>query len=95
MDKEGYENIKAIRSELESVYKELKTAIAARDDEKIIKDLTNALNLLEKLQEEFEKVVEEGPGEFFFYLGINYLYSTIKRIVSKTHRKARDEIVRL
>jgi hypothetical protein len=50
---------------------------------------------LEKLQEEFEKVVEEGPGEFFFFLSINYLYSTIKRIVSKTHRKARDEIQRL
>jgi hypothetical protein len=95
MDKEGYENIKAIRSELESVYMELKIAVATRDDEKIMKDLTNTLNLLEKLQDEFEKVVEEGPGEFFFYLGINYLYSTIKRIVSKSHRKARDEIVRL
>jgi hypothetical protein len=94
-DKEGYENIKAIKSELESVYKELKIAIAARDDEKTMKDLTNTLNLLEKLEEEFEKVVEEGPGEFLFYLGVNYLHSTIKRIVSKTHRKARDEIVRL
>jgi hypothetical protein len=73
MDKKGYENIKAIRSELESVYKELKIAVGARDDEKIMKDLTNTLNLLEKLQEEFEKVIEEGPGEFFFYLGINYL----------------------
>jgi hypothetical protein len=31
MDKEGYENIKAIRSELESVYKELKIAVAFRD----------------------------------------------------------------
>jgi hypothetical protein len=95
MDKEGYEHIKVIRSELESAYKELKIAIAARDDEKTMKGLINTLNLLEKLQEEFEKVVEEGPGEFFFYLGINYLYLTIKRIVSKTQRKARDEIVRL
>jgi hypothetical protein len=60
-----------------------------------MKGLINTLNLLEKLQEEFEKVVEEGPGEFFVYLGINYLYLTIKRIVSKTNRKARDEIVRL
>ena len=34
MDKEGYEHIKVIRSELESAYKELKIAIAARDDEK-------------------------------------------------------------
>lgn len=31
---EAYEIIKAIRSELESIYKELKIAIAARDDEK-------------------------------------------------------------
>jgi hypothetical protein len=60
-----------------------------------MKSLTNSLDLPEKLEEEFEKVVEEGPGESLSYLGINYLYSTIKRIVSKTHRKARDEIVRL
>ena len=33
-DKEGYENIKTTRSELESVYKELKITIAARDNEK-------------------------------------------------------------
>ena len=33
MDKEGYEHIKVIRSELESVYKELKIAIAARENE--------------------------------------------------------------
>ena len=33
-DKEGYEKIKAIKSGLESVYKELKITIAARDDEK-------------------------------------------------------------
>jgi DNA repair exonuclease SbcCD ATPase subunit len=86
MDKEGYEIIMAIRSELESVYKELKIAIAARDDKKTMKSLTNTLDLLEKLEEEFEKVVEEGPGESLSYLGINYLYSTIKRIVSKTRR---------
>ena len=94
-DKEGYENIKAIRSELESAYKELKIAIADRDKEKTMKDLTNTLDLLEKLQEEFEKVTEEGPGEILFHLGIDYLHSTIKRIVSKTHSKARNEIVRL
>ena len=94
-DKEGYENIKTTRSELESVYKELKITIAARDNEKTMKNLTITLDLLEKLQEEFEKITEEGPGEFFFILGINYLHSEIQRIVSKTHRKARDEIVRL
>jgi archaellum component FlaC len=33
-DKEGYKSIKTIRSELESVYKELKITIAARDNEK-------------------------------------------------------------
>ncbi|MFY9799053.1 MAG: hypothetical protein WAJ93_25475 [Candidatus Nitrosopolaris sp.] len=94
-DKEGYENMKTTRSELESVYKDLKIAIAARDDEKTMKDLSITLDLLEKLQEEFEKITEGGgPGEFFFYLGTNYLYSTIKRIVSKTYRKAREEIVR-
>jgi hypothetical protein len=40
-DKQGYKDIKAIRSELESVYKKLKIAIAARDTEKTTKDLTN------------------------------------------------------
>jgi hypothetical protein len=62
MDKEGYEHIKVIRSELESVYEELKIAIAARDE--TMKGLINTLNLLEKLQEEFEKVVEEGVNFF-------------------------------
>ncbi|MGB7955296.1 MAG: hypothetical protein WCF23_15055, partial [Candidatus Nitrosopolaris sp.] len=94
-DKEAYENIKATRSELESVDRELKITIAARDNEKTMKNLTITLNLLEKLQEEFEKMTEGGPGELFFNLGINYLHSTIKRIVSKTYRKTRDEIVRL
>jgi hypothetical protein len=41
------------------------------------------------------KKSEEGPGKFLFYLGINYLYSTINKIVSKTHRKAREDIERL
>ncbi|MGB6531170.1 MAG: hypothetical protein WBF33_23935, partial [Candidatus Nitrosopolaris sp.] len=50
-DKEGYENMKTTRSELESVYKDLKIAIAARDDEKTMKDLSITLDLLEKLQE--------------------------------------------
>jgi hypothetical protein len=94
-DKEGYENIKTTRSELESVYKELKITIAARDNEKTMKNLTITLDLLEKLQEEFEKITEGGPGELFFILCINYLHSAIQRIVSKTYRKARDEIVRL
>lgn len=93
-DKEAYENIKATRVELESVYKELKITIAARDNEKTMKNLTITLNLLEKLQE-FEKMTEGGPGELFFNLGIYYLHSTIKRIVSKTYRKTRDQIVRL
>ena len=83
-DKEGYKNMKTIRSELGSVYKDLNIAIAARDDEKTMKDLTITLDLLEKLQEEFEKITEGGePGEFLFYLGTNYLYSTIKRIDKK------------
>ena len=93
-DKEACENIKTIRSELGSVYKELKTTIAGRDKEKTMKNLTITLNLLERLQQEFEKMVEEGPGEFFFNLGINYLHSTIERIVSKNNRKSRDENVR-
>jgi hypothetical protein len=94
-DKEAYGNIKATRSELESVYKELEITIAARNNEKTMKNLTITLNLLEKLQEEVEKMTEGGPGELFFNLGIYYLHSTIKRIVSKTYRKTRDEIVRL
>jgi hypothetical protein len=94
-DKEGHENIKTIRSELESVYEELKLSIAARDNEKTMKNLNITLNLLEKLQEESEKMTEGGPGGLFLLLGINYLHSTIKRIVSKTYHKVRDEIVRL
>ena len=59
-----------------------------------MKNLTISLDLLEKLQEEFEKMTEVGSGELFLLLlGIDYLHSTIQRIVSKTYRKARDEIV--
>ena len=73
-DKEGYENIKTTTSELESVYKELKITIAARNNEKTMKNLTITLDLLEKLQEEFEKMTKGGPAELFFILGINYLH---------------------
>jgi hypothetical protein len=61
-----------------------------------MKNLNITLNLLEKLLEESEKMTEVEPGELYLLLlGINYLHSTIKRIVSKTYRKARNEIVRL
>lgn len=93
-DKEAYENIKTTRSELESVHKELKITIAARDKEKTMKNLTITLNLLVRLQQEFEKTVEEGPGEFFFNLGISYLHSTIEKIVSKSNHKSRHGNVR-
>ena len=93
-DKEACENIKTIRSELGSVHKELKITIATRDREKTMKNLTFTLNLLERLQQEFEKTVEERPSEFFFNLGINYLHSTIERIVSKINRKSRDKNLR-
>ena len=92
-DKEACENIKTIRSELGSVHKEFKITIATRDREKTMKNLIFTLNLLERLQQEFEKMVEERPGELFFNLGINYLHSTIERIVSKINRKSRDENV--
>ncbi|MGC2429177.1 MAG: hypothetical protein WA421_19250 [Nitrososphaeraceae archaeon] len=93
-DKEACENIKTIRSELGSVHKELKITIATRDREKTMKNLTFTLNLLERLQQEFEKTVEERPSELFFNLGINYLHSTIERIVSKINRKSRDKNLR-
>jgi hypothetical protein len=86
-DKEAYEHIKTIRSELESLHKELKISIAARNKEKTMKNLTITLNVLEKLQQEFEKTVEEGPIEFLFGPAINYLHSTIERIASKTYHK--------
>lgn len=89
-DKEAYENIKTIRSELESLHKELKISIAARNEEKTMKNLTIRLNVLKRLQQEFEKAAEEGPIEFLFNLaalGINHLHSMIERIVSKSHRE--------
>jgi hypothetical protein len=42
-----------------------------------------------------DEAIDRGrPGELISILGINYLDSTIQRIVSKTYREARDEIVR-
>jgi hypothetical protein len=89
-DKEVYENIKTIRSELESLHKELKISIAARNEEKTMQNLTITLKVLKSLQQEFEKAVEEGLIEFLFNLaalGINHLHSIIERIVSKSHLK--------
>ena len=86
-DKEAYENIKTIRSELESVHKELKTSIFARNKEKVVEHFTITLNLLGKLQQESKKAIAEGPDEFFFNLEINYFCSTIERILSKANRK--------
>ena len=86
-DKEAYENIKTIRSELESVHKELKTSISARNREKVVEHFTITLNLLEKLQQELKKAVAEGPDEFLINLEINYFRSTIERIVSKANSK--------
>jgi hypothetical protein len=41
---------------------------------------------------QFEKIAEEGgPGEFLFELGIYYLCSTIKRILSKAYRGKRQD----
>lgn len=90
-DKETYENIKIIRSELESLHKELKISIAARSEEKTMKNLTITLNVLNRLQQEFEKGVEEGPIEFLLFniaaLGINYLHSEVERIASKAIKR--------
>ena len=85
-NKEPYENIKTMRSELESVYKELKISVASRNKEKIIQNLTITLNLLDKLQHEFDKAVNE-ELEPFFNLGVNYLHSEIERILSKLYSK--------
>jgi hypothetical protein len=86
-NKEPYENIKTMRSELESVHKELKISVASRNKEKIIQNLTITLNLLDKLQQqEFDKAVNE-ELEPFFNLGVNYLHSEIERILSKLYSK--------
>ena len=55
--------------------------IARQEMRKRKHSVTITLDLLEKLQEEFEQMTEGGPGELFFILGINYLHSTIQRIV--------------
>jgi phosphoenolpyruvate carboxylase len=85
-DKEAYENVKTIRSELGSAYEELKRSITSREKVKTMTHLTVTLDLLEKLQD-LAETLEEGLGEFLLNLGIDYLHSTVERIISKTNQK--------
>ncbi|HSF50244.1 MAG TPA: hypothetical protein VLA74_05725 [Nitrososphaeraceae archaeon] len=94
-NKETLEYIKTIRSEFETIHSELKVFFSARDEEKIMKNLNITLNLLEKLQEafnktefqQFNKTVEEGFISFFFNIEISLLHSRIARIISKNYSK--------
>ena len=79
-----------MRSEFESVHKELKISVESRNKEKIMQNLTMTLNLLDKLQQEFDKAVNE-ELEPFFNLGVNYLHSETERILSKLYSKRCSE----
>lgn len=49
------------------MHKELKISIAARNEERTMKNLIITSNVLNRLQQEFEKAVEEGPIEYLLF----------------------------
>lgn len=78
-----YENIKTIGLQLQSKRADLKINLTDRDEVQIIENLRLTLMILEKLQQEVEKFHVDGITDLLFRLGINYIYSTIERIVMK------------
>ena len=86
--REVYENIKTIGLQLHSKHADLTISLRHRDEVQIIENLRLTLMILEELQQEVEKIHGDGITDLLFKLGINYIHSTIERIVMKTtHQK--------
>jgi len=86
--REVYENIKTIGLQLQSKRADLALNLKHRDEVQSTENLRLTLVILEWLQQEVEKIHGDGITDLLFRLGINYIHSTIERIVMKTtHQK--------
>jgi hypothetical protein len=81
--REAYENIKTVGLQLHSKRADVTISLGHRDEVQIIENLRLTLVILEELQQEVEKIHDDGITDLLFKLGINYIHSTIERIVIK------------
>lgn len=81
---EVYDNIKTKGLQLKAKYNELIINLGNKDEVHIIENLKLSLEILEELEQEVEKIRVDEITELLYAMGINYVYSTIEKIVAKT-----------
>lgn len=85
---EVYDNIKTKGLQLHTIHNELAINLRNKDEAYIIENLKLSLRILEELEREFEKIQVDEITDLLYAMGINYVYSTIERIIAKTaHQK--------
>ena len=84
---EVYDNIKTKGLQLQAKQNELVINLVNKDEVRIIENLKLSLRILEELEQEVEKIRADEITDFLYAMGINYVYSTIEKIVAKTSRQ--------
>jgi hypothetical protein len=85
LNKEVVNDVGVIALGLESTHAALSIAITNRDEVRTVENLERTLRLLEELERRIEmsNKEEEEVTELLFTLGIDYIYSTVERIIRK------------
>jgi hypothetical protein len=86
LKKDVVNDVGVIALGLESTQAALSIAITDRDEVRTVENLQRTLRLLEELERRIEmsnKEEEEEVTELLFTLGIDYIYSTVERIIRK------------
>jgi hypothetical protein len=81
---EVYDNIKTKGLQLQTIHNELAINLGTTDEVQIIENLKLSLRILKELEQEVEKIQVDEITELLYAMGINYVYSTIERIIAKT-----------
>jgi hypothetical protein len=85
LNKEVVNDVGVIALGLESTHAALSIAITNRDEVRTVENLERTLRLLEELERRIEmsNKEEEEVTELLYTLGIDYIYSTVERIIRK------------
>ena len=85
LNKEVVNDVGVIALGLESTHAALSIAITNRDEVRTFENLERTLRLLEELERRIEmsNKEEEEVTELLYTLGIDYIYSTVERIIRK------------
>jgi hypothetical protein len=85
LKKDVVNDVGVIALGLESTQAALSIAITDRDEVRTVENLQRTLRLLEELERRIEmsNKEEEEVTELLFTLGIDYIYSTVERIIRK------------